>query len=181
MHINKLVFSLYRPRLKYMTNKNGDVIMRTQTALLFLLAIAGCSSTPTPVTSPVAVAPTPQTPTPVVKKPVPIVLSHEGIAGHPFQAGDTLTWTTLDEPTSKSYRLTFPKNNPACNLPPTAVVTVTPNQPFSCQGMAPAIGHAVYYKITAIPHPTGPINNPSPGPSPQGVTVDAAIPCRLCD
>jgi hypothetical protein len=152
------------------------------TVLALLLLVSGCNPTSAPpVNSSVAEAPVAQAPVPVTGKPIPITLAHEGYAGHPFQVGDTLTWTTLDESPSKSYKLTFPKNNPACSLPPTASVTVTPTQSFSCQAMAPTSGKAVYYKIQTIPNPTGPVSNPNPGPSPPGgITVYSAIPCKIC-
>jgi hypothetical protein len=116
-----------------------------------------------------------------MRGPVPITLTHEEYAGHPFQVGDTLTWTALDESPSKSYKLTFPKKNPACDLPPIAVVTVTPKQSFSCQAMAPTLGKAVNYTIKAIPTPAGTVSNPKPGPSSPGrITVYSAIPCKIC-
>jgi hypothetical protein len=148
----------------------------------FALTLAiGCSpNTPTPA-APAVSAPA-QTVTPPVLPPPPIILSSEGFAGHSTKTGDTLTWTVLDEPTTSSYRLTFPKKNPACNLDPTAVVIVTPTQPFSCQAMAPTSGNAVYYKIKPIPTPVNPVPNPTPRPLPPNpIRVFGAFPCKICN
>jgi hypothetical protein len=149
------------------------------------LALSGCQQQPAaPANPPVAAQPAATLPAATVK-PGPIILApHEGgFPGHTFTEGDTLTWTTLDEPTNSSYELTFKGRNPACNLPPTAKVIVTKNQSFSCPGMKPTSGNgkAVYYKITPIPPPAHPPANPTPGPSPVGIGVYSATPCRICN
>jgi hypothetical protein len=125
---------------------------------------------------------------------VPIVLSPdrgvdrtEGFAGHTFTPGDVLTWKALEESTKASYQLSFDVKNPACNVPKGTVVTVTPTQSFSCQGMGPADkGKIVHYKIlgvipTPAKNPPNPIPGPPPGPPPFGVTVDSATPCKICN
>jgi len=153
------------------------------TPLALFLWVSGCTSASTPpVHSPAAASPVVQAPAPATGKPIAITLSHEGYAGHPFHAGDTLTWTSLDESPGSSYKLTFPKNNPACSLSQGASVTVTPTQSFSCQALKPTSGKVVYYIIEPIPTPTGPVKNPTAGPSPpsHGSTVFSAVPCRVC-
>jgi hypothetical protein len=145
------------------------------------LAVSGCNQNPLPASPPVAAQPAP---VPVATPPPPIFLSHEGFAGHSINTGDTLTWAVLDEGKPYSYELTFPKKNPACNLPPTAKVTVTPTQSFSCPAKPPTDGYAVYYKIKAIKTPPAPVTNPTPAPLPPPPPGPprpfCAIPCRLC-
>lgn len=124
---------------------------------------------------------------------VPIVLAPdrtEGVAGHTFTQGDMLRWRTLKGPTNLSYELSFDVPNPACNVPKGKVVTVTPSQSFSCQGMNPTDnGKAVHYKIVRVfktpatnpPNPTpGPAPGPPPGHPPVGISVDSATPCKAC-
>jgi hypothetical protein len=144
------------------------------------LAVSGCNQQPAaPANPPVAAQPVP---VPVALPPPPIFLSHEGFAGYPTKTGDTLTWAVLDEGKPYSYELTFPKKNPACNLPPSAKVIVTPTQGFSCPAMDPADGNAVYYKIKPIKTPHGPVKNPTPPRNPHGPPRDfSAIPCRVCN
>ena len=157
------------------------------TILALLPVVSGCNQkSALPAASPVAEAPAAQAPVPVTGNPIRITLGHDkhpdGYAGHPYQVGDTLTWTVLDESPgmSYSYQLSFPTNNPVCDVPPKKVVTVAPGQPFSCQAIAPTKGKAGGYTIVPI-SPVAPVNRPNPGPSPAGgATEFSAIPCRVC-
>jgi hypothetical protein len=148
-----------------------------------MLAVTGCNKdSAAPASAPAAVSQAAQVPATVTSKQIPIVLSSESMAGYTFQQGDTLTWTALKESKQSSYQLKFTKKNPACNLGPKDVVTVTPTQSFSCQGMKPGDdGNAVYYKIKAIRTPKTPPPNPIPGPSPGGIGVYSATPCKQCN